>query len=64
MMDSRIERALMAFHADLQVKAAAPEMLQALKMLLESHDRTCNGEGCQLSGIDLARAAVAKAEGR
>lgn len=40
------------------------ELLVGAKMVLESHDRTCKGEECQISGIDILRAAIARAEGR
>lgn len=49
--------------ADARLIAAAPDLLAALKLMLASHDATCKGEECQISGIDLARAAIAKAEG-
>lgn len=50
-------------YANMRLIAAAPEMLAALTLLLRSHDATCPGETCQLSGIDLARAAISKATG-
>lgn len=37
-------------------------LLEALRLMLASHDATCPGEECQLSGVDLARAAIAKAQ--
>jgi len=43
--------------------AAAPDLLAALKLILASHDASCKGERCAIVGIDLARAALAKAEG-
>ena len=45
-----------------KVEAQRDELLAALKLMLASHDATCLGEECQLSGVDLARAAIAKAE--
>ena len=45
-----------------KVEAQRDELLAALKLMLASHDATCPGEECQLSGVDLARAAIAKAE--
>ena len=44
--------------------AAAPNLLAALKLIVQTHDMTCKGEDCGISGIDLAKAAIAKAEGR
>jgi hypothetical protein len=49
--------------ANARVIAAAPDLLLALENLLVSHDLNCQGEDCQLMGIDLARAAVSKARG-
>ena len=49
--------------ANARLIAAAPELYHALVMMLDSHDRTCKGEECQISGIDLARAAIRKARG-
>lgn len=49
--------------ANARLIAAAQDMRYALKLILQSHDETCKGEECLLSGIDLARAAIAKAEG-
>ena len=46
-----------------KVEAQRDELLAALRLMLASHDATCPGEECQLSGVDLARAAIAKAEG-
>ncbi len=43
--------------------AAAPDLLAACKLLLESHDASCKGEDCPLYGIDLTRAAIKKAIG-
>ena len=45
-----------------QMAAQRDELLAALKLMLASHDATCPGEECQLSGVDLARAAIAKAQ--
>ena len=45
-----------------KVEAQRDELLAALKLMLASHDATCPGEECQLSGVDLARAAIAKAQ--
>lgn len=50
--------------ADARLIAAAPLMYEALRLMLASHDSTCAGEECQLCGVDLARVAIAKAEGR
>lgn len=55
-------RAAETIEANARLIAAAPLMLTALKLLLKSHDATCAGEACQLSGIDIARMAVASAE--
>ena len=44
------------------LKAQHDELLAALRLMLASHDATCPGEECQLSGVDLARAAIAKAQ--
>lgn len=33
-------------------------MKAALEEILLSHDRTCVGEACQLTGLDTARAAL------
>jgi hypothetical protein len=44
--------------------AAAPDLLEVLEIIVKTHDATCQGEGCQLGGIDLARAAIAKARGQ
>ena len=49
---------------DARLIAAAPWLYEALRLMLASHDATCAGEECQLCGVDLARAAIAKAEGR
>lgn len=49
--------------ANARLIAAAPIMLLALKEMLRTNDASCVGEGCQISGIDLARAAIAKATG-
>jgi len=57
-------RDIEAHAANAHLIASAPELLTALKLMLDSHDRTCAGEDCQISGVDIARAAVAKAEGR
>lgn len=45
-----------------QMAAQRDELLAALRLMLASHDSTCPGEECQLSGVDLARAAIAKAQ--
>ena len=51
--------------ANAHLMAAAPELFAALKLLLTTHDASCvDAEACQIGGIDLARAAIAKAEGR
>ena len=47
---------------DVRLLKAAPAMLAALKLILVTHDATCAGEDCHIGGIDLARAAIAKAE--
>ena len=39
---------------------AAHELALALELILKTHDLTCKGEDCQISGIDLGRAALAK----
>ena len=51
-----------AFYGN-SVRDAAPELLAALELILKTHDLTCKGEECQISGIDLGRAAIAKARG-
>ena len=43
--------------------AAAPELLAALKLIVRTHAISCEGEDCGIGGIDLAVAAIAKAEG-
>jgi hypothetical protein len=43
--------------------ASAPALYSALRMIVESHDATCPGESCGIMGIDLARAALARARG-
>ncbi len=48
---------------DAKLIAAAPELLQALEIILQTHDLTCKGEECGIGGIDLARFAIAKAKG-
>ena len=45
-----------------EMKVQRDELLAALKLMLASHDATFPGEECQLSGVDLARAAIAKAQ--
>ena len=45
-----------------RLTAQRDELLAALRLMLASHDATCPGEECQLSGVDLARAAIAKAQ--
>lgn len=50
--------------ANARLIAAAPDLLAALKMMLESHDRSCRGKDCWIVGVDVARFAIAKAEGR
>jgi hypothetical protein len=37
------------------------ELIAALQLMLASHDATCTGESCQITGVDLARAALARA---
>lgn len=49
--------------ANAHLIAAAPELLAALKMIVQTHLASCKGEDCHVSGIDLANAAIAKAEG-
>lgn len=39
------------------------ELVLALELILKSHDASCKGEECQLSGIDLGRIALNKAKG-
>lgn len=36
------------------------ELRLAGKLMLESHDRTCVGGECQMSGVDLMRALLTK----
>ena len=46
--------------------AAAPALLEACRMLLEADDRASEGQGAfglYVDAVDLARAAIAKAEG-
>lgn len=50
--------------ANAHLIAAAPDLLAALEIILMTHDLSCKGEDCQISGIDLARVAIAKARGQ
>lgn len=36
------------------------ELVAALKLILMTHGFSCKGEDCQISGIDLGYAALAK----
>ena len=49
--------------ANANLISAAPELYHALDLMLKTHDLTCQGEDCQLSGVDMARAALKKARG-
>ena len=49
-------------HPDAHLIAAAPELLRALKGAL--YDSGCDGDLCMHEWHELARAAIAKAEGR
>lgn len=48
---------------DARLMAAAPDLFAALEIILMTHDLSCKGEDCQISGIDLARIAIRKAKG-
>ena len=43
-----------------EMKVQRDELLAALKLMLASHDATCPGEECQLSGVDLGGRRIIK----
>lgn len=43
---------------------AVPDLLKAAKTVLNSHDISCEGPECSITGIDALRAAIDKAEGK
>lgn len=50
--------------ANARLIAAAPELLEALRDIVNSVARCTSGDVCQTSDFTAARAAIAKAEGR
>ncbi len=43
-----------------QLKADKAELVECLRIILITHDLSCKGEECQISGIDMARALITK----
>ena len=48
----------------LRNQAKVESIALALELILKTHDLTCKGEECQVSGIDLGRMALAAYRGK
>ena len=48
--------------ANARLIAAAPELYEALREMVRSHDLSCPGESCRITGVDMARAVLAKVD--
>lgn len=59
-IDANIALRIEAAAESVTAQSAIAELLEVLKMILLTHDLSCKGEECQISGIDAARILIAK----